>query len=1460
MSKFDYPIVAVGASAGGIEALKALVECIPTDSRATYVILQHLAPDHESQLVSILGRDSKLPCIQAEEDLALEPGHIYVLPPDRYLSIVDHGLFVETPLEPRGSRMPIDYFMRSLAEAAGPQSIGVILSGTGSDGTLGLRAIQGAGGLSFVQSPETALYDGMPQAAIDSGNADKIGTIGEICASITEHAKRMDNGDQQEFGQADLNSVIALIKARLGLDFSAYKPGTIGRRIRRRLKLLRFEKPSEYLEHLRSDPNELRQLADDMLINVTSFFRDDTVWDEVVAKVITPLVEAAGTGPLRIWVPGCSSGEEAYTLAILFEEHCAQQEHPCDWQIFASDLDVDAISQGREGLYPNSISADVSEERLRQFFRREDNHFRVHKRLRERVVFAHQDILHDPPFSRLDLVSCRNLLIYLDAAHQRQLMDTFHFALREEGFLLLGTSETVSTQSRKFKSISKKAHIYRRRPGRAEARFTARQRGSTTPGRISQFLAKAQRGRTNELHEQVRLSLLDRYAPAGVVIEPDGTIVHYSGPVRRFVETPDGPPTHNVYELLPATLRARVRDTVRRVAMGEKPDGRTVAVRFADRDQTVRVDCVELGQSESADEDRFFVTFVEVGDPHSSVSDDASAAEAGNEQVRHLEHELEIVREDLQTTVEELETSNEELKASNEEAMASNEELQSANEELETSREELQSLNEELVTVNHQLEDKIEEVEKATDDLRNLLSSTRLPVIFLDNDFHISSFTPTMRGLIELRDTDIGRPFGDLARKIDDPAFEEDARKVLEDLQPIECEISDDEGRTYLRRLQPYRTSEERIGGVVATFTDITDQARTARLLASRERQARIIAKLGQSALSIREIDDFLDEACASLREALDCDFSKVLKLSDDGKAFNLVAGAGWNPGTIGKSEVTAGRHSQAGYTMLEEGAVLVADLEEEKRFEGPPLLKDHSVRSGISTVITVGQKPWGVIGLHDRKAGVFSHEDLSILEAASNIIALAVMQSTREEFLARERLVLSLAISVANMGVWTVDTATDEVTWDQRLRKITGMVNAKSRPAAETFYDHIAPEDRERVEQAMRKTVETGKPFEEQFRFFRPDGEMIWLFGKGERVTQGDRQIVLGINSDITQRKQHEEQNEFMMRELDHRVKNLLAVILSITRITSKTTDSVEEFLEDFSARLDAMARTHSLLAQARWSGTHLRSLLQDEVVGQAADGQVELSGPKITVSPSAAQSLSMIFHELTTNALKYGALSRSRGKVEVRWEQVEGDRLELCWKESGGPEVTKPERQGFGTTVLDRMAHQQLGAHVSIEWKKKGIEVVLDMPMTRLLPVAEAEPQKQAIADHASHACLKDKKVLVLDDEWLIAEQHADVLASVGAEIIGPFLKLEDALGSDYANADIAVLDFALAEGTTVIPLAEKLKEIGIPIVFVTGYGSRTELPPQFDDDLVVPKPASADAILDSTAHLLANGHAAP
>jgi|TARA_R100000049_G_C1957062_1_gene115525 two-component system CheB/CheR fusion protein len=1459
--EFDHPVVAVGASAGGVEALKSFVSEIPTDTPASFIILQHLAPDHDSQLGDILSRSSDLPVLEADENMPVSSGHIYVIQPDKYLTIVDHGLFLEPPTQRRGLRMPIDHFMRSLAETAGNLAVGVVLSGTGNDGTAGLKAIKGAGGVTLAQDPETALYDGMPRAAIEAGVVDKVGGLPALAANIVEIANRLrDVPAEGAFARKDMQSVLALLKTRMGHDFAPYKGGTITRRVQRRMNLLRFETLPDYVSHLRENSDEMRQLFDDLLINVTCFFRDDDVWEAITKEAIVPLIERQSKSkePVRIWVPACSSGEEAFTLAMLMDEHCAQANPQCDWQIFATDLDSDAIAQGREGYYRSSIADDISAERLQQYFQREAEGFRIRKHLREKVVFAQQNLLTDPPFSRLDLISCRNLLIYLDNKVQGQVLETFHFALKEGGFLVLGTSETSGTRQNEFKTVNSRAHIYGRKPGRSIPRVGPRS-SSYQNEPTTEFQRPTRRDRERDLSVQVRRSLIDRYAPASVAVKADGEISYFHGPVRRFIDQPEGAPTHSIFEILPPPLRSRAREAIKAVAEGENPSHRSARIRYPDRDTSVCLECVKIEADEG---ELFLLSFIEEEHPETAQG---PAEDDDSKYVRQLENELAILQEELQTTVEELETSNEELKASHEEAVAANEELQSANEELETSREELQSLNEELVTVNNQLEEKINEVEKTSDDLRNLLTSTKLPVLFLGPKLTISGFTPSVSELVELRDSDIGRPVTELAFKADDPTLLDDIDLTLDNLGVSEKQIVSEADCTYLRRVQPYRTSDERIHGVVVTYADITEQARIAARLSERERQQSIIAELGQKGLAARDTHAFLNELCAILRVAYDCDYSKVLVYEEACSELLVMGGAGWSDGIVGKARVPDSVKSQAGYT-LKEKVVLVTDFATERRFEAPQLLKSHDVSSGISCVIEIGGKPWGVLGLHDRDPDHFREEDLLIVQAAANVAAATIKQVQREHQTARESLILSLAIKTAEMGVWQYDAVTQDVVWDERLREMIGRTGSREKPSAADFFAMIHPGDLERVRSALAHTIATGAPFAEEFRLTRADGKLAWLNGRGERIIEGDHTRVIGINSDITERKLAEEQNNFIMRELDHRVKNILAIILSIAKITGANAPDFETFSGAFEKRLYAMARTHSLLAESRWQGADMRSLVEDELSQSSELDNLEIEGPAVSLTASAAQSISMALHELATNAMKYGSLSVPDGALRVAWQwhRQEGspdDVLDFVWEESGGPPVEKPERKGFGSTVIERILRAQLSAETEIDFAPEGLRVTCAIPSSRILPGSVAD--RQATASPGSPlppvdlSPLDGARILVLDDEWLLAEQYTNSLVGAGCSVVGPFNDLEGAIGAvNSEQLDFAVVDFNI-DGTESTPLLELLEKRKVPFLVVSGYGSELNLTRKLEEGAFLAKPTSPAAMLSRIAQSISRRH---
>ncbi|MBW4330813.1 PAS domain-containing protein [Stakelama sp. CBK3Z-3] len=1455
------PVVAIGASAGGIEALKTFVEHLPPEPGCAFIILQHLAPDHESQLSAILARAARLPVVDADHDLPIKPDTIFVLPPDRYLRIAGEGLFVEPPEAPRGQRMAIDYFMRSLARSSGPRAVGVVLSGTGSDGSAGLREIRAAGGLALAQSPETALYEGMPSAAIDQGVVDFIGPIDELVKqilSIVENAAPADDDDQasgEEEGITDdqLKSVIAVLKARIGHDFGAYKSGTTRRRVARRMNLLRFSSAEEYLTHLRATSSECDKLFHDLLINVTSFFRDPAIW-KPLADTVETLLAGDAADPLRVWVPACASGEEAYSLAILFEEICERIESECRWQIFATDLDAEAIARARQGQYPLTIENDVSPERLKRWFEKAGDGYRIEKALCERVVFAQHNLLTDPPFSRLDMISCRNFLIYLTVATQNRLLDMFHFALRDNGYILLSTSETAGQRQRYFKTVSAQAHIYQRLPGNTGRAITPPVKDDQGGrGIATRMTARASRRADREtLAENVRRSLLSRFGPASAVIDPDGEVAFYHGSIRRFLQIPEGEPSHNLYDLLSPSLRVRVREAVRETGEVSETRLNVRRARLSEGDVRVRIECERL-----PDEDRelYLVSFIEERDAADALPmRDANEKEA--DYVRQLEHELLIVREDLQTTIEELETSNEELKASNEEAMAANEELQSTNEELETSREELQSLNEELVTVNSQLEEKLTELERATGDLGNLFASTRVPVLFLGNDLTIRSFTPNINEVAEIRASDEGRPVTDFAFKVNDANLVAEAKRVLAELGKAEDQVATGDGRIYLRRIQPYRTTDERIGGVVISYAEVTQLVRTTEKLAQRERQQRAIAELGQSALSVRDGQRLLEDACSVLRLALECDYVKVLELSEDRSEFTLRAGTGWKPGLVGSATVPNSTQSQAGYTMAAGDMVVVDDFEKESRFAAPELLTAHNVRSGMSTVLSLGGVPWGVLGAHSRTVNRFGKDDLAALRNVATIISQTLTELAREEYLVSERLTLDLAVNAAELSVWNWEPESDRSSWDEKLFRMLGYSGDTAVASGEAFFAAVDPADRDRVRKEIARTYEKGIPFASEFRIQLPDGSTRWLAGRGARIPGSSPPRLTGVNFDITDRKQSEDRQQLIMRELDHRVKNMLAIILSITRLTARSDVALPVFLESFTNRLQAMARTHALLAEGRWRGLTLRAVIEEELAQYRAAGaqNLMLDGPDLLISPEAGQSLSMAIHELATNAAKYGALSTPAGRLTVRWsrrrEGKEG-MLAIEWIERDGPKVSEPDHTGFGTTVLNRILTSQLRAKVQQRFPEAGMELRIEVPQGEIAQAPEAPPEAPAEpARHVDLSIIEGKRVLVLDDEWLIGEEHRAALEKVGAKIIGPFTRMASARETvEGDDPDLAILDFNIA-GDPVTPLAADLLDRRIPVIIVTGYGSSLTVPGELSGAVMMHKPVSIGALIRQAA----------
>ncbi len=833
----DPIVVGIGASAGGLNALKKLFDGVSVDSGLAYVVIVHLSPEHVSHLAALLQSHLAIPVLQVTETVELEPNHVYVIPPGANLEAVDTHLRLADLEERRGERAPIDHFFHTLARTRDGHAVGVVLTGTGSDGTVGLQEIKGEGGLTVVQDPDEAEYGGMPRSALATGAVDLVLPLAEIAGAILRYVRTEprvpvleEDRDLDEDERSLLQKIVTRLLAQTGRDFSRYKRSTLLRRIRHRMQLHQLEEIAAYVDLLAERPDEIGALGDELLVTVTRFFRDREVFEVLEERVIPGLFEGKGPGDqIRVWSVGCATGEEPYSLAMLLLEAAERRQARPQIQIFASDIHGPSIRRARTGLYAGDIEADVSPTRLERFFRKENGGYRIRDDARELVVFSLHDLLEDPPFSHLDLVVCRNLLIYLGRDAQRSVMEILHYALDPEGVLVLGAAETA-VGSDLFRTVDKGHHVYRAKEvgSRPEPRLPV-----FSPG-ILRRPEPAFTGRGDALagsRGAVHQRLVERLAPPSLVVDADDEVVHLSERAGRYLSHPGGEPTTSLTKLVREEIRVELAAALHDArATGEPVRSRPVKITLDDGVRRVVVDA--RPSPEPTDEGLVLVIFDERPHPADEVDEGsspdqkASAREGPSPEetsrVRELESELSRTRRRLRAVIENYETSREEMRASNEELQSMNEELRSTMEELETSKEELQSMNEELQTVNQENRHKVEELAQLSGDLRNLLKATDIATLFLDRDLRIMRFTPQVTRLFNLKEGDRGRPISDLTHRLGYDELTSDAGKVLDRLTPIEREVRDQEGRWYLTRIMPYRSPDDRIEGVVITFVDIT--------------------------------------------------------------------------------------------------------------------------------------------------------------------------------------------------------------------------------------------------------------------------------------------------------------------------------------------------------------------------------------------------------------------------------------------------------------------------------------------------------------------------------------------------------------------------------------------------------------------------------------------------------------
>ena len=865
-SHLDFPVVGIGASAGGLQAVKAFFEQMPKDCGMAFVVILHLSPDHQSMADKIIQESTRMPVLQVTATTPIEKNHVYVISPAQHLAMNDGYLAVSPSVREGGSHIAIDLFFRDLADTHKERAFCVILSGTGSDGAVGLSRIKEQGGVTLVQAPEDAEFDGMPLAAIETQMVDLVLPVVEMPQKLLDlwrnaqaiilptandpEIRTTPPTSERDAAVAEqlLLDILIQLRASTGHDFKHYKRATVLRRIERRLQVNAQPDLAAYYNFLQSHPNETKALLGDMLIGVTNFFRDREAFEALERDVIPNLVKSLEDAvphreEVRIWSAGCSTGEEAYSLAMLMAEQLALDASDAKMQVFATDIDERAITHGRNGVYPEAIITDVPPTRLRQYFSKEKNqHYRVRKEIREKVLFAKHSLMADPPFSQIDLIVCRNLLIYLDREVQRDILQMFHFALRSGGYLFLGSSESVEGCLDLFVPVDKRNRIFRVRAGSTVLRRTPTMprggylRSSSVP------VVTETKSPSKVSFAQIHLRALERAAPPSVIVDINAEILHISEGAGRFLRYVAGELTRNLLALVHPDLRLDIRTTLFQVQQSGLPvTSRKVQVEHGEGQYLVDITALPY-RDDATESDYVLVIFKETEvDPQQAGEINVNHAE--NQIMTNLERELQRTKLHLQDTIEQAEVSSEELKASNEEMQAVNEELRSATEELETSKEELQSINEELLTVNYELKTKVEETDKVNDYLTNLIASTDIATVFVDRNMRIRWFTPRATDIFSMLPVDTGRSLMDITHRLNYPEMAADAANVFESLSMIEREISSKNDRWYIARSLPYRSSEDHIDGTVLTFIDITKRRLAEEELRLGEERMRLVAE-----------------------------------------------------------------------------------------------------------------------------------------------------------------------------------------------------------------------------------------------------------------------------------------------------------------------------------------------------------------------------------------------------------------------------------------------------------------------------------------------------------------------------------------------------------------------------------------------------------------------------------------
>jgi two-component system CheB/CheR fusion protein len=927
LNKGQFPIACIGASAGGLEALEQFLGNVPENSGMSYVVIQHLDPTQKGMLPELLQRITMMKVFQVKDRMPAKPNCVFVIPPNSSMSILKGVFHLFEPIETRGLRLPIDFFLRSLADDQNERSIGIILSGMGSDGSVGLRAIKEKNGLVVVQDPATAKYDSMPRNAIDSVVVDIVAPANLLPARIIDFLKHIptikSDLEIEIKDKSSLEKIIILLRTNTGNDFSLYKKNTVYRRIERRMTVHKIDKISSYVHFLQENPKESGILFKELMIGVTSFFRDAAVWEKLKEKIIPDIISNRDEGSiLRAWVPGCSTGEEAYSLAMVFKEAIEKIDPHGSFslQVFATDLDNEAIETARRGIFPANIAADVAPNRLNRFLIKTDDGYRVNTEIREMVVFANHNIIMHPPFTKIDILSCRNLLIYMDTELQKKLFGLFYYSINPEGILLLGSAETLGVQSSLFTTIDSKLKIFKRSVTTIlpelfdfPASFSR-----TRPANYEKNIPASPIQNIQNLADQL---LLHHFSPAGVLVNENGDIIYISGHTGKYLEPAVGKANMNIFAMLRDGLHNEFPIAFRKAIMTkESVVLRNIKVGTNGGNLTLNIKIQWIDKPEPLN-GMVMIIFTDLPDvPGIDLRSKKGKKTLDNMRQLEMERELQHTREEMQSTLEEMQTSQEELKSTNEELQSTNEELQSSNEELTTSKEEMQSLNEELQTVNAELQSKVEDFSRVNNDMKNLLNSTDIATLFLDKELNIRRYTIQATKIFKLIKGDIGRPITDLVSDLIYPEMADDALEVLRTLVFIQKQIPAKDKRWFSIRIMPYRTFDDRIDGLVITFINLSDIKQVEEKLHETEQMNRLLLNSSSQVIiklsTDREILEFNHEAekffgkkredaigqnyiqmfiPEKLQKKTEKDMNILLKKMQDGKIKVQVMAAGGN-------------------------------------------------------------------------------------------------------------------------------------------------------------------------------------------------------------------------------------------------------------------------------------------------------------------------------------------------------------------------------------------------------------------------------------------------------------------------------------------------------------------------------------------------------------------------------------